>query len=241
MCGVYFRSVNGLGLSLGSDDVQVSNNVEHRSCQVGRNGLSFHKLDAKRPTVEPRTGIEFPVSLKKNASGLTSEVLVATGSRTMKIVKIKSLKVYAFGFCKLHSSSFGILFSFLAILMKHSLPFRCSSFVGVPEAWSKVCFYSREQTRQMWWLIQRSFKVFTSFEIQSVFSWCSFLVSGLIFFFSFFSGRILLWVWGLLLTTMVWRSILWESKWKVLTLFIFIIDFQFYFNLFTSHLMIWII
>ena len=109
--------MNGLGLSLGSDDVQVSNNVEHRSCQIGRSsGLSFHKLDAKRPTVEPRTGIEFPVSLKKNASGLASEVLVATGSRTMKIVQIKSLKVYAFGFCKLHSSSFLCLsytFSFL--------------------------------------------------------------------------------------------------------------------------------
>ncbi|KAF3578034.1 hypothetical protein DY000_02034462, partial [Brassica cretica] len=102
---VSLMSVNGLGLSLGSDDVQVSNNVEHRSCQVGRSsGLSFHKLDAKRPTVEPRTGIEFPVSLKKNASGLTSEVLVATGSRTMKIVKIKSLKVYAFGFY-VHPSS----------------------------------------------------------------------------------------------------------------------------------------
>ncbi|CAG7907271.1 hypothetical protein HID58_015592 [Brassica napus] len=102
---VSLMSVNGLGLSLGSDDVQVSNNVEHRSCQVGRSsGLSFHKLDAKRPTVEPRTGIEFPVSLKKNASGLASEVLVATGSRTMKIVKIKSLKVYAFGFY-VHPSS----------------------------------------------------------------------------------------------------------------------------------------
>lgn len=28
------------------------------------------------------------------------QVLVGTGSRTMKIIKIKSLKVYAFGFCK---------------------------------------------------------------------------------------------------------------------------------------------
>ncbi|KAJ0260227.1 Fatty-acid-binding protein 2 [Hirschfeldia incana] len=106
---VSLMSVNGLALSLGSsnDDVQVSNNnIEHnRSCQVGcSSGLSFHKLDAKRPTVEPRTGIEFPVQLKKNASGLTSEVLVATGSRTMKIIKIKSLKVYAFGFY-VHPSS----------------------------------------------------------------------------------------------------------------------------------------
>lgn len=29
-----------------------------------------------------------------------AQVLVGTGSRTMKIIKIKSLKVYAFGFCK---------------------------------------------------------------------------------------------------------------------------------------------
>ncbi|KAJ4903051.1 Fatty-acid-binding protein 2 [Raphanus sativus] len=108
---VSLMSVNGLALSLGSNNVQVSNNniEHHRSCQVRReecrsSGLSFHKLDAKRPTVEPRTGIEFPVLLKKNASGLTSEVLVATGSRTMKIIKIKSLKVYAFGFY-VHPSS----------------------------------------------------------------------------------------------------------------------------------------
>ncbi|KAL0741052.1 hypothetical protein Bca4012_082565 [Brassica carinata] len=99
---VSLLSVNGLTLSLGSNDVQVSNNIEHRSCHVGPSGgLKFHKMDTKRPTVEPRTGIEFPVLLNKNAS---SEVLVATGSRTMKIIKIKSLKVYAFGFY-VHPSS----------------------------------------------------------------------------------------------------------------------------------------
>lgn len=31
---------------------------------------------------------------------LEFQILVGTGSRTMKIVKIKSLKVYAYGFCK---------------------------------------------------------------------------------------------------------------------------------------------
>ncbi|CAH8341846.1 unnamed protein product [Eruca vesicaria subsp. sativa] len=103
---VSLMSVNGVALSLGSNDVQVLNNIEHNrsSCQVRReecNGLSFHKLDTKRPTVEPRTGIEFPVLLNKNAA---SEVLLATGSRTMKIIKIKSLKVYAFGFY-VHPSS----------------------------------------------------------------------------------------------------------------------------------------
>lgn len=41
------------------------------------NGLSFHKLDWSSQTVEPRTGIKFPMLLKKNASGFTSEVLIA--------------------------------------------------------------------------------------------------------------------------------------------------------------------
>ncbi|XP_010526033.1 PREDICTED: fatty-acid-binding protein 2 isoform X2 [Tarenaya hassleriana] len=57
-----------------------------------------------RQAVEPRTGIEFPMLLDKNTYGLTSEVLVGTGSRTMKIIRIKSLKVYAFGFY-IHPSS----------------------------------------------------------------------------------------------------------------------------------------
>ncbi|CAN8284380.1 unnamed protein product [Cochlearia groenlandica] len=125
---------NGLAMPLGIDDVQHSENIEHRRncCHVG----PFQNLERTRQTVEPRTGIEFPMSLKKNASGLTSEVciasslesliieilgflqkmicfldlsthskvLVAMGSRTMKIIRIKSLKIYAFGFY-VHPSS----------------------------------------------------------------------------------------------------------------------------------------
>lgn len=74
------RSANGLALPPGSNDVQVPENIEHRACQVGReeySGLSFHKFDPTRQTVEPRTGIEFPMLLKKNASGFTSEVPIA--------------------------------------------------------------------------------------------------------------------------------------------------------------------
>ncbi|XP_024016039.1 fatty-acid-binding protein 2 [Eutrema salsugineum] len=100
-------TMNGLALPLGSNDVKLPENIEHRTYQVGReeySALTFQKLDWKRQTVEPRTGIEFPMLLKKNASGLTSEVLVATGSRTMQIIRIKSLKVYAFGFY-VHPSS----------------------------------------------------------------------------------------------------------------------------------------
>ncbi|KAG7642121.1 Chalcone isomerase [Arabidopsis suecica] len=109
-------SANGLALPLGSNDVKLRENIEHRTCpentehrtcQVGceeYSGLSFQKLDWTRQSVEPRTGIEFPMLLKENASRSNSEVLVATGSRTMKIIRIKSLKVYAFGFY-VHPSS----------------------------------------------------------------------------------------------------------------------------------------
>ncbi|KAL8153077.1 hypothetical protein V2J09_010837 [Rumex salicifolius] len=53
--------------------------------------------------IEPRTGIEFPTFLSsklpgKNRSHSSSEVLVGTGSKIMTIIKIKSLRVYAFGF-----------------------------------------------------------------------------------------------------------------------------------------------
>ncbi|EOA27314.1 hypothetical protein CARUB_v10023433mg [Capsella rubella] len=100
-------SAYGLPLPLGSSDVQLSDDTKNRTCQVGHeeySGLSFQKSDWTRQTVEPRTGIEFPMLLKKNASRSNSEVLVATGSRTMKIIRIKSLKVYAFGFY-VHPSS----------------------------------------------------------------------------------------------------------------------------------------
>ena len=76
------------------------------------------------------------------------QVLVGTGSRTMKIIKIKSLKVYAFGFCK------PFWFHLIPLHLyyppqdpsSHSLskifPYRCSSFIDLWEVGSKVCFYS---------------------------------------------------------------------------------------------------
>lgn len=76
----FFRSANGHALPLGSNDVQLSENTGNKTCQVGHeeySGLSFHKLDWTRQTVEPRTGIEFPMLLKENASRSNSEVLIA--------------------------------------------------------------------------------------------------------------------------------------------------------------------
>ncbi|XP_017227232.1 fatty-acid-binding protein 2 [Daucus carota subsp. sativus] len=79
---------------------QSPSKVEHQGCDdICFNG----KINGSRHIVEPSTGIEFPAILddysahETNYTGL-SEVLVGTGSKTMKIIKIKSLKVYAFGF-----------------------------------------------------------------------------------------------------------------------------------------------
>ncbi|XP_040999026.1 fatty-acid-binding protein 2 isoform X2 [Juglans microcarpa x Juglans regia] len=95
-----------LTVSLENTDVQVHGCMGQRSCEVENQrytGLALPDLNRTRHAVEPRTGIEFPMILdnilagEKNSS-LSSEVLVGTGSRTMKILKIKSLKIYAFGF-----------------------------------------------------------------------------------------------------------------------------------------------
>ncbi|XP_065850203.1 fatty-acid-binding protein 2 isoform X2 [Euphorbia lathyris] len=87
-------------------DVRLPASMDQRPCEVARHGcssLAFHDLNWTRHAVEPKTGIEFPMMLDNNLAGenksnITSEVLVGTGSRTMRIIKIKSLKVYAFGF-----------------------------------------------------------------------------------------------------------------------------------------------
>ncbi|PON39631.1 Chalcone isomerase [Trema orientale] len=96
-----------LAVPLENSEVMVQ-----RSCEVehqGRAGLSFPDLNWRRHAVEPRTGIEFPFILHnilagENNSNLCSEVLVGTGSRTMTIIRLKSLKVYAYGFY-VHPSS----------------------------------------------------------------------------------------------------------------------------------------
>ncbi|GMI97871.1 fatty-acid-binding protein 2 [Hibiscus trionum] len=94
-----------LAVPLDNTEVQMPEYIDRRPCEVGQGcgSLSFLDLNWRRQAVEPRTGIEFPTILDNildthNNSSLASEVLVGTGSRTMKIIKIKSLKVYAFGF-----------------------------------------------------------------------------------------------------------------------------------------------
>ncbi|KAF8401092.1 hypothetical protein HHK36_014395 [Tetracentron sinense] len=86
-------------------DVQIHGHMDQIPCEDksgGCGGLSFPDINWTRHAVEPRTGIKFPTVLDNifagaNNSNLISEVLVGTGFRSMKIIKIKSLKVYAFG------------------------------------------------------------------------------------------------------------------------------------------------
>ncbi|XP_010261878.1 PREDICTED: fatty-acid-binding protein 2-like isoform X2 [Nelumbo nucifera] len=94
-----------LHVPLENTDVEISGHLNQRSCvdeHRGCTGYSFLDMDWSRHAVEPRTGIKFPTILDNILAGekrysLPPEVLVGTGSRTMTIIKIKSLKLYAFG------------------------------------------------------------------------------------------------------------------------------------------------
>ncbi|KAJ4708918.1 fatty-acid-binding protein 2-like [Melia azedarach] len=95
-----------LAVPLADGEVQIHECIDQSPCAVEPHqcgGLTFPNLNRRRHAIEPKTGIEFPMILDnfldtENNSSLTSEVLVGTGSRTMKIIKIKSLKIYAFAF-----------------------------------------------------------------------------------------------------------------------------------------------
>ncbi|KAL6965704.1 hypothetical protein U1Q18_036760 [Sarracenia purpurea var. burkii] len=99
-------SPKSFSVPLENTDMQIQRCMDKGPCEVEDHGcadLSFPELNWTRHAVEPRTGIEFPTILDNFLAGeqnsnLTSEVLVGTGSRTMTIIRIKSLKVYAFGF-----------------------------------------------------------------------------------------------------------------------------------------------
>ncbi|GFQ00048.1 fatty-acid-binding protein 2 [Phtheirospermum japonicum] len=103
-------SSNVMAIPLEPSSVEAQRCMDRKPCEIGNRGcgpcsdLYFQNLawdDNK--TVEPRTGVEFPTVLSdfisgESSSSFTPEVLVGTGSRTMTIIRIKSLKVYAFGF-----------------------------------------------------------------------------------------------------------------------------------------------
>ncbi|XP_068663511.1 fatty-acid-binding protein 2 [Aristolochia californica] len=82
---------------------QINENLDELPCQrQGCGRVSFPEMHWPRDVVEPRTGILFPrvldnFLLQRNNSTSTLEVLVATGFRSMRVIKVKTLKVYAFG------------------------------------------------------------------------------------------------------------------------------------------------
>jgi hypothetical protein len=86
--------------------VQMHESMDRVPKDFERSGcprLSVSELNLANSAVEPKTGIEFPVVLDNLSDGeqnssFNSEVLVGTGYKNMTIVKIKTLKVYAFGF-----------------------------------------------------------------------------------------------------------------------------------------------
>lgn len=98
------RSRNFLAVSHENDNAVVGRSMNHSPCEVEhrRCGDNNGTFNCSARAVEPRTGIEFPTILDNifggSNSSLNTEVLVGTGSKTMKIIKIKSLKLYAFGF-----------------------------------------------------------------------------------------------------------------------------------------------
>ncbi|KAK8602407.1 hypothetical protein V6N12_052215 [Hibiscus sabdariffa] len=91
-----------LAVPLDNTEVQMPECMDRRPCEVGQGcgSMSFLDLNWRRHAVEPRTGIEFPTILDNildtpNNSSLASEVLVGTGSRTMKTVSyIMNLFLY---------------------------------------------------------------------------------------------------------------------------------------------------
>lgn len=89
-----------------ADSIPLQDHVErisgpmddYRSCD----SLAISRIFWERDAIEPKTGIKFPTILDSSFGGedsshLTTEVLVGTGSRSMRVIKIKTLKVYAFG------------------------------------------------------------------------------------------------------------------------------------------------
>ncbi|XP_038899888.1 fatty-acid-binding protein 2 isoform X2 [Benincasa hispida] len=100
------RSEDIMAVPLENSELPVYGCMDQKPCEVPYRtnaGLTFPDVNWTRHAIEPKTGIEFPIILdnilsSENNSSLSSEVLVGTGSRIMKIVRIKSLKVYAFGF-----------------------------------------------------------------------------------------------------------------------------------------------
>ncbi|XP_071742070.1 fatty-acid-binding protein 2 [Rutidosis leptorrhynchoides] len=93
-------SSNYLSDSNVNGNAVVGENLNHNPCDVEQwrcSDLNSGSYRCSKNALEPKTGIEFPTILE-NQRHFMSQVLVGIGSKAMTIIKIKSLKIYAFGF-----------------------------------------------------------------------------------------------------------------------------------------------
>ncbi|WOL20214.1 hypothetical protein Cni_G29018 [Canna indica] len=80
-----------------SAEISACIDQPHRDpCYHGCATVTPQSIGWKGDAVEPKTGIKFPAFLEDGFS-FTNKVLVGIGSRSMKIISLKSLKLYAFG------------------------------------------------------------------------------------------------------------------------------------------------
>ncbi|KAK8921532.1 Fatty-acid-binding protein 2 [Platanthera zijinensis] len=92
-------------VKFGTVDDQIDEFVYQQNKEGGHQVCDMCTISSRvlsRDAVDPTTGIKFPTILDKPLGGevssnLTTEVLVGIGFRSMKVIKFKSLKIYAFG------------------------------------------------------------------------------------------------------------------------------------------------
>ncbi|KQK01628.1 fatty-acid-binding protein 2 isoform X2 [Brachypodium distachyon] len=86
-------------MTLGKDGGQIREQVDQLYLDERRPGcacVAVPRTILAEDATEPKTGIKFPTLLEDN-SNPTAEVLVGMGFRSMKIMRVKNLNLYAFG------------------------------------------------------------------------------------------------------------------------------------------------
>ncbi|KAG8072629.1 hypothetical protein GUJ93_ZPchr0006g43870 [Zizania palustris] len=86
-------------LALGKDGGLIGEPVNQHSLEETRSGctcVAVPRMILPEDATEPTTGIKFPTLLDDN-SNPTAEVLVGMGFRSMRIMRVKNLNLYAFG------------------------------------------------------------------------------------------------------------------------------------------------
>ncbi|KAH7655419.1 Chalcone isomerase protein [Dioscorea alata] len=92
-------------IPLENADEHINRSMDQLQVEHGRQAcatLAVSNLTWSEDALEPKTGIKFPIILDsplacEDGSCPATEVLVGTGSRSLTVLRIKSLKIYAFG------------------------------------------------------------------------------------------------------------------------------------------------